>query len=76
MKNRQIKKIIKNYGRWYPVDDNFIKNPDTMEVTYFSCGGWEHKIPWKKLKRFHPYSCFAYGEKWCIPHPYVYGINI
>jgi hypothetical protein len=65
MKNRQIKKIIKKYGRWYHLDDDFIKNPDTMELTYFSCGGLENKIPWRKLKRFYPY---------CIDR-YVYWIN-
>ncbi len=76
MNNRQIKKIISTYGRWHPVNDSFIKEPDTMEVTYFSCGGWEHKIAWRKLNRFYPYSLFAHGEKWYIPKKFVYGINI
>ena len=56
MNKRQVKKIIKKYGRWYPVDENFERVPDTMEVTYFSCGGWEKQIPLRQLKRHYPYS--------------------
>ncbi len=73
MNNRQIKKIIKTYGRWYPVDDNFKKYPDTMEVTFFSCGGWERGIPQRKLNKFWPYN--VHDKIW-VKLPYIYGIKL
>ena len=54
MKNRQIKKIVKTYGRWFPVDGSFI-HPDGMRVEYFSLCGYEKNIPLRKLKRHYPY---------------------
>jgi hypothetical protein len=55
MNNRQIKKIFKLYGRWFPVSIDFIK-PEGTGIEYFSLCGYEKNIPLKKLKKFYPYS--------------------
>jgi hypothetical protein len=55
MRNRQIKKIIRNHGMWIPVDGDFI-NPEGFSTTYFSIGKYETKIPYRKRKPFFPYQ--------------------
>jgi hypothetical protein len=74
MKNRQVKKIIKKYGRWYPVDFSFTTSPDITKVEYFGFGGWAKKIPWWKLKKFWPYNQTGYEV--LSARPYLYCVHL
>jgi hypothetical protein len=68
MNKRQIKKIIKKHGRWCPMPENFLTIPGTMEATYFSCGGREKRVPYRKLRKLWPY-CVDNPGIWFFKEP-------
>lgn len=67
MTKRRIKKIIKEHGHWYPVNGDFQKN-FSNDVTFFSLGKFNGRIPVRKLRMFYPYSITGFR--------FNYGVNI